>query len=66
MGGRSDWTNFVKSVYEKNKSKPGYTLGDAMREASRLKKSGKMNKTKSSGKSKTRCGGRSKGSKRRR
>ena len=40
--GRSEWNNFVKKVYEQNKSKPGYSLGDAMKEASELKKSGKM------------------------
>jgi hypothetical protein len=56
MGGRSEWTNFVKSIYDKNKSKKGYSLGDAMKEASRLRKSGKMNK---SSNKKTRRRGRS-------
>lgn len=59
MGGRETWTNFVKSVYYKNKSKKGYTLGDAMKEASRLKKSGKMPKMAST-KTKKRGGGKTK------
>ena len=48
--GRSEWNNLVKRVYDQNKSKPGYSLGDAMKEASRLKKSGKMMKMSNMGK----------------
>jgi hypothetical protein len=51
--GRREWNNFVKKVYEQNKSKPGYSLGDAMKEASRMKKSGKnMSSIKTNTKSK--------------
>ena len=42
--GRSEWTAFVKQVFQEGKSKSSsYSLGDAMKEASRRKKSGKMN-----------------------
>ena len=44
----SEWNNLVKKVYDQNKSKPGYSLGDAMKEASKLRKSGKMPKMKGS------------------
>lgn len=40
--GRSEWNLFVKKVYDENKHKSGYSLGDAMKEASKLRKSGKM------------------------
>lgn len=63
--GRSEWNMFVKKVFEEGKSKnPNYLLGDAMKEASKRKKSGKMsmplaNKTlKQNNKSKKRRGGR--------
>ena len=51
--GRSEWNNLVKRVYDQNKSKPGYSLGDAMKEASRLRKTGKMPKMKESRSKKT-------------
>jgi hypothetical protein len=42
--GRSDWTNFVKKVFQEGKSKnASYSLKDAMKEASRRKKTNKMN-----------------------
>jgi len=44
--GRSEWNNMVKKVYDENKHKNGFSLGDAMKLASKLKKSGKMAMTK--------------------
>jgi hypothetical protein len=42
--GRSEWTNFVKKVFQEGKSKnASYSLSDAMKEASRRKKTNKMN-----------------------
>jgi hypothetical protein len=42
--GRSEWNAFVKKVFQEGKSKnSSYSLGDAMKEASKRKKSGKMN-----------------------
>ena len=42
--GRSEWTAFVKKVFQEGKAKSAsYSLGDAMKEASKRKKSGKMN-----------------------
>ena len=42
--GRSEWTNFVKKVFQEGKSKnSSYSLRDAMKEASRRKKTNKMN-----------------------
>jgi hypothetical protein len=38
----SAWTDLVKRVYNQNKSKPGYKLGDAMKEAAAMKKNGNM------------------------
>jgi hypothetical protein len=32
------WTDLVKKTYEKNKHKSGYKLGDAMKDASKMKK----------------------------
>jgi hypothetical protein len=40
--GSSEWNNMVKKVYDENKHKKGFGLGDAMKLASKLKKSGKM------------------------
>lgn len=50
--GRSEWNNFVKKVYEENKSKSGFSLGDAMKLASKLKKTGKMSMSSSMSSSK--------------
>ena len=36
----SDWNNLVKTVYAENKGKPGYSLGDAMKDASLRRKKG--------------------------
>lgn len=32
------WTDLVKKVYNENKHKPGYKLGNAMKDASKMKK----------------------------
>lgn len=53
----SAWTDLVKQVYNENKSKPGYKLGDAMKEARLLYKKGspetRVKKAKRSKKNKT-------------
>lgn len=36
----SAWTDLVKQVYNENKGKPGYKLGDAMKEARQRYKKG--------------------------
>ena len=64
--GRSEWNNLVKRVYDQNKSKPGYSLGDAMKEASELRKTGKMPKMKGSRSKKTHHSRNRKGGKSRR
>ena len=44
----NDWTKLVKKMYEKNKHKAGYMLGDAMKDAKKaraaMKKGGKGHK----------------------
>lgn len=44
MGTRklTPWNKFVQRVYADNKHRPGFSFTDALREASRLKKAGKM------------------------
>jgi len=58
----SAWTDLVKRVYNENKHKPGYKLGNAMKDAAKMKKG---NATKSvSSKGKTAKRGRKRGTRR--
>jgi len=34
------WTDLVKKLYNENKGKPGYKLGDAMKDAKKVYKKG--------------------------
>lgn len=37
----SAWTDLVKRVYNENKHKPGYKLGNAMKDAAKMNKGNK-------------------------
>lgn len=37
----SEWTDLVKRVYNQNKHKPGYKLGNAMKDAAAMRKGNK-------------------------
>jgi hypothetical protein len=58
----SAWTDLVKRVYNENKHKPGYKLGNAMKDAAKMKK-GNVTKSVSS-KGKTAKRGRKRGTRR--
>jgi hypothetical protein len=34
----TEWTKLVQKIYNENKSKPGYKLGDAMKDAKKVYK----------------------------
>ena len=34
----TEWTKLVQKIYQENKSKPGYKLGDAMKDAKKVYK----------------------------
>ena len=48
MRKQSEWNILVKKIFDENKSKPGYRLSDAMKEASAMRKSGETNSSSSS------------------
>ena len=37
----TEWTDLVKRVYNDNKHKPGYKLGNAMKDAAKMRKGNK-------------------------
>jgi hypothetical protein len=43
----SEWTDLVKRVYNQNKHKPGYKLGNAMKDAAKMRKGTKNSSSKS-------------------
>jgi hypothetical protein len=38
----TEWTDLVKRVYNDNKHKPGYKLGNAMKDAAKMRKGNNM------------------------